>query len=188
MGIDERLGIDNHPAKGVISHMKNFTFYVAGPWADRPNVRDIAEKVKAANWQVNSRWLDPALGEIPTDPDAQAKYKFEHAIRDVEDVMSADGLIYVNSMKSEGKATELGISIAMMKPIIIVGQRGREGNIFLNLRIPYYPTIEEALEWLKMDGLAYIAWVEAKRGELYDSLMMGTDPDFGDTQQEFPSE
>ena len=127
--------------------MHNFNFYVAGPWADRPNVRTIIEKVEAAGYQTCSRWAEPDNPDVAEDDPEKATKLRDQAMRDVEDVIMADGLIYVNSLKSEGKATELGISIAMLKPIVVIG--GRENNIFLNLNIPAYPTVEEALEWLK---------------------------------------
>ena len=142
--------------------MENFTFYVAGPWADRPFVREVIQKLNDAGWKTCSRWAAEDNPDIdPTDPEREAKLRFQ-AVRDVEDVVKADGLIYVNTgHKSEGKATELGISIAMLKPIVIVG--GRENNIFLNLRIPAHPTVEETIEWLKGEGLKYIGWVQQRQ-------------------------
>lgn len=145
------------PRRGKRGVMTDFTFYVAGPFADRPHVREIIAKINAAGWRTCSRWADSDNPDIdPDDPEREAKLRLQ-AIRDIEDVVKADGLIYVNSQKSEGKATELGISIAMLKPVIIIGTR--ENNIFLNLRIPAYPTIEDALEWLKGAGALYLQWV-----------------------------
>lgn len=143
--------------------MEKFTFYVAGPWKDKENVAVIAEKLRAAGWGVNSRWIDNEKEKDPSDPD-YAEVRRTNALRDVEDVIMADGLIYVNTMKSEGKATELGMAIATMKPIVIVGDRGRDGNIFLALNIPYHRTIEEAIEWLSSpEGEDYIEWVLDRR-------------------------
>ena len=141
--------------------MHNFNWYVAGPWLDRPNVREIITKIEAAGYQTCSRWAEIDNPDVAEDDPERVQKLRDQAMRDVEDVIMADGLIYVNSLKSEGKATELGISIAMLKPIIIIG--GRETNIFLNINIPAYPTIEEALEWLKDEGMAYIAWVTEQR-------------------------
>lgn len=142
----------------------NFTFYVAGPWAERPFVREIIQKLNDADWKTNSRWADPSNPDVAEDdPERDKQLRFQ-AVRDIEDVVKADGLIYVNTgLKSEGKATELGISIAMLKPIVIVGEGLRSNNIFLNLNIPAHRTIEEALVWLEGDGEFYINWVESEQ-------------------------
>jgi nucleoside 2-deoxyribosyltransferase len=126
--------------------------YVAGPWADRENVRKIADKVREAGFVVTSNWLDVAEAPEPGQP-GRDEYLQTQAVQDLQNVMEADGLVYVNSMKSEGKATEFGVALATLKPIIIVGNR--ENNIFLNLDIPCFPTIEEAIGYMhEQIGLA----------------------------------
>ena len=165
--------------------MRDFTFYVAGPWAERPFVRGVIQKLNDAGWSTCSRWAEPDNPDVADDdPERETKLR-EQAIRDVEDVLKADGLIYVNTgRKSEGKATELGISIATLKPIIIVG--GRENNIFLHMRIPAYPTIEDVLEWLEGDGQAYIEWVEgAQQRHLMEVAHIALMPE---VEIEYPSE
>ena len=144
--------------------MENFTFYVCGPWAERPFVREVIQKLNQAGWATNSRWAEPDNPDVADDdPERDQKLRAQ-AIRDVEDVVKADGLIYVNAgYKSEGKATELGISIAMLKPIVIVGEGLRSNNIFLNLNIPAHRTVEEAIEWLEGEGQLYLSWVESQQ-------------------------
>lgn len=126
------------------------TIYTAGPWADRPQVREVASKLRDAGYIVNSRWL-----EVPEEaPEGMTYEEYLHmqALNDLEDCISADLLVYVNTgTKSEGKATELGVSLAMLKPILIVGPGGRTNNIFLNLNIPHFPTVEEAIEWMGVE-------------------------------------
>lgn len=170
---------------------KDLVWYVAGPWADRPRVREIIKKLNDAGWQTNSRWAEPDNPDIdPNDPEKDKKL-YTQAARDVEDVAMADGLIYVNSLKSEGKATELGICIGMLKPIIVIGcDRGREGNIFLNLNIPIHNTIEEAMAWLDTDGgEQYINWVMGRQFQ-YLATMAGMGLVGGEdvSDVEFPSE
>lgn len=165
--------------------MKNFTWYVAGPWDHRPAVREIIEKINKAGWKTNSNWAAPENPDVdPADPKRDALLK-EQAIRDVKDVFEADGLIYVNSKKSDGKATELGLALATLKPVLILGDR--EGNIFLNLEIPAFPTVEEMLTWLEGDGQFYINFVQAKQMEY---IQHTTDIFDGDdiSQMGFPSE
>lgn len=134
--------------------MRDFTWYIAAPYIHRGQVQEHIAKIHAAGWKTNSRWAE--------EDDISECLK-SRAMRDVEDVISADGLIYVNSALSEGKATELGIAIALLKPILIVGEQlypeRPNNNIFLNLSIPAFPTIEQMLEWLVVEGQHYIAWV-----------------------------
>src|SRR5688572_142606 len=109
--------------------MSKHSFYVAGPWADRENVRKITAKLQDAGYNITSRWLE--VEDVPEDDPRREEYLKQQAIHDLEDLIRADALFYVNSMKSEGKATELGVALATMKPIIVVGDRSN--NIFLNL-------------------------------------------------------
>lgn len=121
-------------------------FYTAGPWKDREFVKGVAQKLRDNGYEVNSRWLE--VPETPPEGLTMDDYLKQQALDDMQDVISADCLIYINTgTLSEGKATELGVSIAMLKPIIAIG--GRSGNIFLNLNIPNYPTIEEAIDFMK---------------------------------------
>lgn len=162
----------------------SWIWYVAGPWDHREQVREHISKVQAAGWSTCSRWAEPDNPDVdPDDPEREAKLRFQ-AMRDVEDVIKADGLIYINSKMSEGKATELGISIAMLKPIVIVGSRER--NIFLHLNIPCHPTIEEALEWLDGDGRYYLEFVVARQEQ--HLLFMGAAAGSEEPDIEFPSE
>lgn len=165
-----------------------FTFYVAGPWDHKAEVYAEIKKLRAAGWQTNSRWAEPENPDVaPDDPERNAKLRAQ-ALRDVEDVMRADGLFYINSKYSEGKATELGLSIATLKPIVVVGgDRGREGNIFLNLSIPLFKTTEEAIEWLNGEGQNYIAWVQQKQMENALMTQMALE-DAGGQDVNFPSE
>jgi hypothetical protein len=120
------------------------TFYTAGPMKDQQAVREVAEKLRAAGYTVNSRWLD-----IEDGTNKDEEYLQKMAVIDLEDVLKADALIYVNTgTKSEGKATELGVAIGTMKPIIVIG--GKANNIFLNLPgLPFFDTVEEAIEKFK---------------------------------------
>ena len=122
--------------------------YVAGPWQDRPAVRVVADRLREVGYGVECRWLDH--DEIAEDDPKRDDYLREQALHDIQDLLSADAMVYVNSRKSEGKATELGMAIATLKPIIIVGDR--RNNIFLNLNIPAFPNIDEAIHYMAEHG------------------------------------
>jgi hypothetical protein len=124
--------------------MKAPVFYVAGPKKDQEFVKGVAETLRREGYGVNSRWLEIDKKDDEVDQD----YLEKMALWDFEDVLKSDVLCYVNTgTKSEGKATELGIALGMMKPIIVIG--GKANNIFLNLPLQNFPTIEEAIEWMK---------------------------------------
>lgn len=118
--------------------------YTAGPWADRPHVREIAQKLRDAGHEVTSRWLE--VEDVLDDDPRRDEYLRQQAIHDLEDVIEADGLVYVNSRLSEGKATELGFAMATLKPVIIIGDR--RNNVFLHLELPAFPTIDDAIVWM----------------------------------------
>lgn len=130
------------------------TVYTAGPWADREFVKGVAAQLRIAGYKVNSRWLD--VDPNPPDGVEQEDYYRMQALNDLQDVLEADVLFYINTgTLSEGKATELGVSLATLKPIIIVGPGGRKNNIFLRLNIPHYETAEEAIEWMRGEERAH---------------------------------
>jgi hypothetical protein len=126
--------------------------YTAGPFKDREYVKEVAEKLRDNYYDVNSRWLDVS----PDTPEGMTKEEYyrQQALNDLEDCIKANLLVYVNTgTMSEGKATELGVALAMLKPIIIVGPGGRSNNIFLHLNIPHYETVEQAVEWMKSEEM-----------------------------------
>ena len=164
----------------------SFVWYCAGPWAHRPQVREIIAKINAAGWKTNSRWAEIDNPDIdPADPERRTKLR-EQAIRDVRDVFEADGLIYVNSKASDGKSTELGMSLATLKPVLIIGDR--KNNIFLNLEIPAFATVEELLLWLEGDGQYYLNFVQAKQLEYINTVSQPFEPEADLTNMVFPSE
>ena len=132
----------------------SYQIYVAGPFADRPNVREQAEKLRAAGYNVVARWLTLDVEEGPNSAgslealnmEEHQEFLREQAMNDIEDLLNADLMFIVNSRKSEGKAVELGVAIATLKPVIMVGQRT---NVFQTLNIPRFDTTEGAIEWMK---------------------------------------
>src|SRR3990167_6724603 len=104
--------------------------YVAGPFKDREFVKGIATKLRENNHRVSSSWLE--VKEVPPDGTALEEYLREQGLKDLQELIESDMLIYVNTgTVSEGKATELGVAIATLKPTIIIGDRSN--NIFLHL-------------------------------------------------------
>lgn len=108
--------------------------YLAAPWVHRAEARQAREKLTAAGYDVNSRWLD--VDEATTSPEAEA-------INDMVDIISSDALVVLNLAKSEGKACETGMAIVAGIPVISVGVGH---NIFLKLpTVRRVETLHEAI-------------------------------------------
>lgn len=128
--------------------------YVAGPFSDRDKVRVISEKLQEAGHRVSSSWLQ--VRELPPEGPVREDYYREQGLIDLQEVIESDMLIYCNTgTLSEGKATELGVAIAMLKPTIIIGDRSN--NIFLHLNIPCFPDVDVAIAWMIEQKKIYMA-------------------------------
>lgn len=106
--------------------------YLAGPWVRRPEVREIAKQLEAAGHTITSRWLyehhgDPNDSAGLTSSDAYIRLQ---ANEDIADVKNSDAFVILNLEKSEGKAVELGVALALRIPVYSVGPRF---NIFCTL-------------------------------------------------------
>lgn len=117
--------------------------YLAAPWSQRDQARIMSQKLMEAGHIVTATWFN----QEPTDDPAMLR---EFALRDIEELFSANMLILINSQKrgeeTSGKAVETGLAIATLKGIIIVGERS---NIFHYLNMPIVDSIEEALKELQ---------------------------------------
>lgn len=133
------------------------TVYVAAPWVDGGYAKSVAKKLRASGIRVKSRWLRRA-----SDKNASYDYtkdktisKKEHrvqALTDVADVTSADVLLVLNTNKSEGKAVEQGIALALRKPVVVVG---KPSNVFQYLaHVRVVPHLKEAIKLIK-SGLVF---------------------------------
>lgn len=103
--------------------------YLAGPWACKTAMKAIADVLRSNQIVLTSRWHD-------SDYDSAVYEGSPHTMetecqKDWNDINEADTLVYMNLVKSEGKATELGIALAKGLPIYVVG--GKQNNVFLHL-------------------------------------------------------
>lgn len=104
--------------------------YIAAPWAARDDIWDIARQVEKAGHEITHKWW--TYPDAPEDGSKDTNdYLRGCGDADIKGVKSADAVLLINSMKSEGKAVEQGIAIALNKPIIAVGVRGElSKNVF----------------------------------------------------------
>lgn len=118
--------------------------YIAAPWVRRSEAIEIGKLFEAAGIEVTSRWFfhkttgDPNDSTGVTSPLLTIQLQ---AFEDIADVRRADALVVLNLQKSEGKAVETGIAIAVGIPVISVGKRS---NIFQALGYEV-DTVDEAL-------------------------------------------
>ena len=125
--------------------------YVAAPWKDKPLAREAKRKLEADGFVVTSRWVDFHENK-PADQSGLNYDKdtlLQEARQDVEDVMTCDILILLNTQKrgeeTSGKAVETGLAMAWLKPVIVVGE---VSNIFHHL-CPVVATLEDAVKTIR---------------------------------------
>lgn len=122
--------------------------YCAGPWANKPELKIAANVLRQQGFEVVSRWHDTTHNSNIYE--APEPVMVAEAQKDMEDIMSADTLVYMNLAKSEGKATELGISLNRGIPIYVVG--GRQNNVFLHLpQIKHKNDLYDVIEALRRE-------------------------------------
>ena len=130
--------------------------YIAAPWVDKEKMPAIADRIVKAGHEITHAWWE--VEEAPNDP-TRAAYLREHAIADLNGVRNADLVVVLNTVKSEGKATEQGIAIAYNKAIIGVGDKTVAVNVFHYL--PNYIWVEDLDELMKV--LDTLTWATTYR-------------------------
>ena len=121
--------------------------YLAGPWRTKAAMPTLAAQIEAAGHTITERWWEQDGSKYPTYPSNEDDEGLtDIAIDDAIGVMRADALIVINTEKSEGKAAEAGIALALNKPIMLVGTR----SMIFHYLPSVYPvaSLEEALEKL----------------------------------------
>ncbi len=117
--------------------------YVAGPWVKKAEVAEVVEGLRANGWHVVSTWTEQ---DDTSDPDTLERL----AYRDFDELMRSDALImlYPDIRSGGGKETELGASLALDNPVVLVGNIG--ANIFHRHPIvTVVPTVEAAERYLR---------------------------------------
>lgn len=125
--------------------------YLAHNYAAKDWLKGIKVQFETAGITVTSRWINAD----PYDPYHPTTQR-EEAIKDVEDVLSADALILftdnIGERPGRGKYVELGIAVASGKRILLVG-KDQSGCVFYHLpRAEHYPhecTIGDIIKALK---------------------------------------
>ena len=118
--------------------------YLAAPWLRRHEVPAVAAQLEAAGHTITERWWEhPDVNS--GGPDAHPELE-RQAFADFEGVVRADALVLLNLATSEGKAVETGVALALVKPVVVVGERS---NVFHHMpNVHLVGSVEAALSLL----------------------------------------
>ena len=131
-----------------LHHLKGRGVYIAAPWVHKQDAIEADLLLKANGVRVVSTWYYRNEDVPNTTQEAADDVMAEAARLDIEEVESAGTLLYLNLAKSEGKATELGMALAMYKFIAVVG--GKQNNVFLHsFRVTHVADLDEAVRLLQ---------------------------------------
>lgn len=129
--------------------------YLAAPWIDREKMPELAAIFQEAGHEITHPWWHTP--DIPEGDWANHEELTKQAQKDKRGVEEAQLVVVFNTAKSEGKAVEQGIAIALRKIIIAVGKRGEVSkNVFHYL--PNYvwtETVNDALDVLNALQMVY---------------------------------
>lgn len=151
--------------------------YIAAPWIHKDAAKQVALQFEAAGFEVTSRWLDFVGGGY----DASKETLASEAVKDIEDVLRANGLVVLQYAKSEGKAFEQGLFLAatqftgVANKIVLVSPDGTKGNVFQNLDDVYVivatveAAIEECQKWPGYVPIGEIARLEDEGGPVTEA-------------------
>lgn len=108
--------------------------YVAGKFEEAERVRRVHKLLRSRNFAITHDWTteDASIYE----GEAKATYKRQCAMNDYLGVVNADAVLVINHALLYGGAAEMGMAIALHKPVLVVGSEIRE-NIFFHLGAPY---------------------------------------------------
>lgn len=128
--------------------------YVAAPWTHGGDALRIAETLKLNGYTITSRWLARAHNTDPNydyakDPAYTAKIGKAEALKDLEDVARSDVVLVYNPVKSEGKAVEQGVALALKIPIIVIGAVTNTFQYLDPPAVTVVNTLDDALQLLK---------------------------------------
>lgn len=116
--------------------------YLAAPWALRDTARNYAAIIAERGHILTHNWWD-----IDGDGSEDEIFLRDCAHTDVLGVLSADVIVVVQGVVSEGKAVEQGIAIANAIPVIIIGEK--RTNVFQYLKwFTLVPDLATALEYV----------------------------------------
>lgn len=121
--------------------------YVASKFEEGPFVKKVMESLESAGHTITHDWTgESSAGK---EGDELKQYLLKCATWDLEGVMSCDLLLLLNHPHGKGMFTEMGIALALRKPVIIVKPEVAN-NIFFHLpECRSVATVGDAIELIQ---------------------------------------
>ena len=122
--------------------------YIAARWVEREKMPEIAEELEVRGHSITHEWWK--FEALESNPEKMKEF----GQQDVMGVFKSDLVLLINSGKSEGKAVEQGLAIALGRPIVAVGKRGEHSqNVFHYLEdYRWVENLEQAYETIERIG------------------------------------
>jgi nucleoside 2-deoxyribosyltransferase len=124
--------------------------YLAAPWVDKDKMPERANQFLEVGHTITWQWWKTP--DIKEDNQENHRELTIQANNDFNGVKDADILVLFNTAKSEGKAVEQGIALALGKPIIAIGKLG-DGvakNVFHYMRnYVWVESVHDALKFIE---------------------------------------
>lgn len=122
--------------------------YVAAKFEEGARVRGVYDTLREAGFSITHDWTTEDASAYTGA--AKLAYKRQCGTNDYRGVVNADAVLVLNHALLYGGAAEMGMAIALKKPVYVVGAEIRE-NIFFHLGPPHVmicATLTEAIEHL----------------------------------------
>jgi len=100
--------------------MSTVNYYLAAPFTHRDEARQVRELIQThLGWACTSSWIDNHLSAFDAlDPVVASN----EAYSDIDDIIAAECMVFLNLAPSEGKMFELGFAVASDMPIYFIGE------------------------------------------------------------------
>lgn len=125
------------------------TVYVASSFLNKVEARKAVKKLQRAGFEVTSRWL----AHRPTH---NTRVLQTEAVKDFLDVERAKDGVVVLWPGRLGTASEMGIGIALKRPIFVIGCPAAERvirNVYLfHPLVAHFDTLDEYIAWEGRDA------------------------------------
>jgi nucleoside 2-deoxyribosyltransferase len=118
--------------------------YIAGKFAAKARLAEEKRKLQAMGVEVSSTWLtdhSDSLSSVAMTPE----HNLQLALRDVDEVAKADGIILdtLDESNTGGREVEFGTAIALENETVVIGPRR---NVFHYMADYHFDTWDEFYE------------------------------------------
>lgn len=149
--------------------------YIAGTTSNQEFLRVIKQRIVLLGHPVSSTWLETAYQY--TDKRCTAAHMKKDAPRDLDEIRECDLFIMDRTRKSWGKDTEMGMALALGKPVWLVGTP-KYKNVFFALAERTFPNWCSVFETLEKSSLGSVETAAIPRDAPKKMQVVGPDTKF----------